>query len=160
MKQHILAATILSACLVAPAAAQMYVGAGVGASKTDSEETSWKVYGGYQFTPNWGIELGYTDLGRYLGSGAEAWSIAGTGTILMGPNWSLLGKLGATSNNTHFPGSSDHRNGVLVGIGVGYSFTKNVGMRLEYEDFGKLTSNGQGNDSRGNNISLSLKYSF
>ena len=160
MKQHILAAAILAACLAAPAAAQMYVGAGIGGSKTDSTETSYKLYGGYQFTPNWGIELGYNDLGRYLGSNIEAVTLAGTGTILMGPNWSLLGKLGATMNKAHFPGAGDHRNGLLVGVGVGYSFTKNVGVRLEYEDFGKLTSNGTGNNSRGNNVGLSIKYSF
>lgn len=160
MKQHILAAAILSACLAAPAAAQMYVGGGIGQSKTDSHETSLKLYAGYQFTPNWGVELGYNDLGRYLGSDVEAWTLAGTGTILMGPNWSLLGKLGATMNKATFPGAGDHRNGLLVGVGLGYSFTKNVGVRLEYEDFGKLTSNGAGNNSRGNNLGLSIKYSF
>jgi OOP family OmpA-OmpF porin len=160
MKKQILAAAIFAACTAAPAMAQMYVGAGAGASKTDSHETSWKLYGGFQFSPNWGIELGYTDLGRYLGARADAWSLAGTGTMPLSPNWSLLGKLGVTSNHARFAGAGEHRTGLLAGIGVGYSLTKNVGVRLEYEDFGKLSKNGIGNNSHGNNIGLSVKYSF
>ena len=153
-------AAAFSAALVAgPASAQMYLGAGLGASKTDTNETSWKLYGGFQFNPTWGLELGYTDLGSYRGSDIESWSLAGTGTLPLGERWSLLGKLGAAWNRPNFAGASN-RTDLLVGVGVGYRITRNLGLRLEYEDFGKLSNVSTGNNSRGSNLGLGLKYAF
>ena len=159
MKKLLLAAAFSAAIVAEPASAQMYLGAGVGASKTDTDENSWKLYGGFQFSPTWGLELGYTDLGRYRGSDIESWSLAGTGTLPLGARWSLLGILGAASNRPNFAGASNHT-GLLVGVGVGYSMTRNLGLRLEYEDFGKLSNVGSGNNSRGSNLGLGLKYAL
>lgn len=159
MKKLLMAAAVCAALVAWPASAQMYLGAGVGESKTDSNENSWKLYGGVQFNPIWGLELGYTDLGRYRGSDIESWSLAGTGTLPMGERWSLLGKLGAVWNRPGFTGASNHTD-LLVGVGVGYSMTRNLGLRLEYEDFGKLSNVGHGSNSRGSNLGLGLKYAF
>ena len=159
MKKLLLAAAFSAALVAGPASAQMYLGAGVGASKTDTDENSWKLYGGFQFSPTWGLELGYTDLGRYRGSDIESWSLAGTGTLPLGARWALLGILGAASNRPNFAGASNHT-GLLVGVGVGYSMTRNLGLRLEYEDFGRLSNVGTGNNSRGSNLGLGLKYAF
>jgi len=67
--------------------------------------------------------------------------------------------LGATSNRSNFAGASNHTD-LLAGVGVGYSMTKNVGVRLEYEDFGRLSKASTGNDARGRNLGLSVKYGF
>lgn len=159
MKKLFVATAVSAALIAGPAAAEMYVGIGAGASKTNTNENSWKLFGGYQFNPTWGAELAYTDLGSYRSADIEAWSLAGTATLPLAERWALIGKLGATSNRPHFAGSSNHSD-LLVGLGVGYSLTKNVGVRLEYEDFGKLSKNGIGNDSKGSNLGLSLKYGF
>ena len=159
MKKLLMGAAIAAALVAGSASAQTYLGAGVGASRTDSSETSWKLFGGFQFNPTWGLELAYTDLGRYRGSDIESWSLAGTGTLPLGERWSLLGKLGATSNRASFAGASNHTD-LLAGVGVGYSMTKNLGLRLEYEDFGKLSNVSSGNNSRGTNLGLGLKYAF
>jgi OOP family OmpA-OmpF porin len=137
----------------------MYLGAGIGAAETDTSQTSYKLFGGFQFTPTWGLEIAYTDLSKYNGANFESASLAGTGTLPLDENWSLLGKLGASSNRSHFAGSSRHTD-LLVGAGVGFKLSKNAGLRLEYEDFGKLSDNNPGNNSRGRNLSLDLKYSF
>ena len=79
MKKLLMGAAIAAALVAGSASAQTYLGAGVGASRTDSSETSWKLFGGFQFNPTWGLELAYTDLGRYRGSDIESWSLAGTG---------------------------------------------------------------------------------
>lgn len=158
MKKILMAATIAAAFVALPASAQLYVGGGIGSSKNDSREDSWKLYTGYQFNPTWGIEAAYNDLGQYRGADVESYSLAGTGTMPLNERWSLIGKLGASTNRPEFAGSSDHTD-VLIGLGVGYSFTKNVGMRVEYEDFGKLSDAGGGN-SRGRNLGVSLKYGF
>jgi len=158
VKKILIAAAVAAACAAAPAAAQMYLGGGVGASRTDTDETSYKLYGGYQFNPNWGAELAYNDLGRYRNANIESWTLAGVGTLPLTAQWSLLGKLGLASNRSRFAGTTNYE-ALLVGVGVGYSFTKQVGLRLEYEDFGKLSNQGGGN-SRGSNLSLSLRYAF
>lgn len=159
MKKLLMAAAVAAALVAGQASAQMYLGAGAGSSKTDNREDSWKLYGGYQFNPTWGAELGYNDLGRYRGADVESWTLAGTGTMPLNERWSLLGKLGVAMNRPQSAGLSD-RTDLLMGLGVGYTLSRNVGLRLEYEDFGKLAKNGIGSDSRGNNVSLSLKYMF
>ena len=50
----------------------------------------------------------------------------------------MLGKLGASSNRAHFAGASRETE-FYAGVGVGLAMTKNIGLRLEYEDFGKLS---------------------
>lgn len=159
MKKLLMTAVLSVAFIAGSASAEMYLGAGVGASKTDNNDDSWKLYTGIQFTPTWGLELGYTDLGSYRGSDVESWTLAGTGTMSLDERWSLLGKLGAASNRPNFSGASNHTDW-LVGVGVGYSMSKNLGFRLEYEDFGKLSDVSTGNNSRGRNLGLSLKYAF
>lgn len=159
MKKLLMAAAFSVVFIAVPASAEMYLGAGFGAARTDGHEHSWKLYTGVQFDPTWGLELGYTDLGSYRGSDVESWTLAGTGTMPLGERWALLGKLGAASNRAHFSGASNHTDW-LVGVGVGYSMSKNLGLRLEYEDFGKLSDVSTGDNSRGRNLGLSLKYAF
>jgi OmpA-OmpF porin, OOP family len=159
MKKLFMAAAVATAFVAVPASAQMYIGAGVGSSKLDNREDSLKLYGGYQFNPTWGAELGYNDLGKNRGGDIESWTLAGTGTMPLNERWSLMGKLGAAFNRPEFLGSSD-RTSLLMGVGVGYTLSRNVGVRLEYEDFGKLSKNNIGSTSKGNNVSVSLKYSF
>lgn len=157
MKKIFVAVAVSAAFVAFPASAQLYLGGGLGEAKTDTRETSWKLYGGYQFTPTWGLELGYNDLGKYRGADIESYSLAGTGTIPLNERWSLLGKLGAAENRPDAPGAGNHTD-VLLGVGVGYSLSRNVGVRLEYEDFGKLSD--ASGSSRGRNLGLSLKYGF
>ncbi|MDP3716064.1 MAG: hypothetical protein Q8R21_06595, partial [Burkholderiales bacterium] len=72
MKKLLMAATVAAALVAGQASAQMYMGAGVGSSKLDNREDSWKLYGGYQFNPTWGAELGYNDLGQNRGGDMES----------------------------------------------------------------------------------------
>lgn len=202
----IAASLLASSLLAAPAFAQFYVGGGVGAAKSsglngsgvslgvpftvggDTTKTSWKLYGGYQFTPNWGIEAQYSDLGKRSaninfgapinaggttsGSTASQWSLAGTGTLPINSNVYLMGKLGASRNKfdsysltvagASATGAGSNKTDLLAGIGIGYDFTKNIGVRFEYENFGKFSSNGGGGGGsiKADNWGASLKYSF
>ena len=167
MKKLLIASAVAAALVAGQASAQMsstkmsapqlYVGAGAGTVKNDNREDSWKLYAGYQFDQTWGAEVAYNDLGQYRGADVESWSLAGTGTMPMNEKWALHAKLGATSNRTDFAGGGNHT-ALLAGVGVSYSLSRNVGLRLEYEDFGKLADSG--NDNRGKNVALSVKYGF
>ncbi len=159
MKKILLAAAFGAAFVSAPASAQWYVGAGVGLANTDSNETSVKILGGYQHDRHWGIEAALTDFGNYRGSDAKSVSLAVTGTLPLDRGWALMAKLGVSSNRTGLAGSSD-RTEALVGIGVGYTLSRNLGLRLEYEQYGRLADPGSGFNDRADNLALIGKYSF
>jgi len=161
--KRILSASVLSAAFTAaPASAQVshvYLGAGVGIANTDSSEFSWKILGGYQHDRNWGIEAAYTDLGNYRGSSADALSLALTATLPLDRRWALIAKAGVASNRTRVAGASDHGD-ALVGIGVAYSVNRRVGLRLEYEQYGRVAGPGSGFNDRADNLALIGKLSF
>lgn len=184
MKKILSACAVAAAFVAAPAFAQGYVGLGFGSSTMSNVDVApvtggntskgtVKVYGGFQITPNWGIEGQYSDLGkrdlRNTTTGATGdfrasqFSIAGTGTLPLSSGFSLLGKLGVSGNK--LSGSANVGNGsatsLLIGVGVGYNFTPALSARLEYEDFGKMGTNAANNANvRANAYSLSLKYAF
>ncbi len=77
----------------------------------DETDTGWKLFGGYQFTRNWGVEFAYVDLGKATVNSrgtvagvtdvyrseatAKGWSLAGVGTVMVSDTFGLFGKLGA-----------------------------------------------------------------
>ena len=86
---------------------------------------------------------------------AKSWATSAVGSIPMGSSgFSLLGRLGITYNfaeRSGFTGdgltvaatfprppASKHRFSPLWGVGVGYDFSPALGLRLEYEDYGKF----------------------
>ena len=185
MKKILTACAIAAATLTAaPAFAQGYVGFGAGSSKISGADSGTftggntnkslvKIFGGFQFTPNWGAELQYSDLGKRDISNAgvpvgsfttSQYSIAGTGTLPLSSGFSLLGKLGVSANRVNAPAgalSSSNNTSAMIGIGASYSFTPALSLRVEYEDFGKVaTIAANGSTVRANAYSISLKYGF
>jgi OmpA-OmpF porin, OOP family len=156
MKKILLAAALSAAFVAAPASAQWYAGAGPGSAKTDTRETSVKGLVGYQVDRNLGIEMAVTDFRSYQDSSAKAVSLAVVGTLPLDGPWALMGKMGVTSNRTGFAGSNS-RTQLLVGVGVGYTINKNLGLRLEWEQYGKLAA---GVNDTADNLALIGKYSF
>jgi OOP family OmpA-OmpF porin len=156
-------AALIATALALPVAAQAqqtYIGASVGSSaqKYSAEgssdtvnETSYKVFGGYNFTKNYGVEAGFVDFGDADGSvdGISAtlkptsFYIAATATYPIAPQLFVTGKLGVATNHTKlevpYAGYSDSENKTtaVIGIGLAYQFTKNVSGVVDYEYFGK-----------------------
>jgi opacity protein-like surface antigen len=159
MKKTLMATAIIAAFAAAPAFAGPYVGAGVGSARTDSNNTGTKVFAGFQSTENLGFQVAYNNFGGYRGAKATAWSVAVVGTMPIDPNWDVFAKVGATENRTTLPGSGRHSD-VLLGMGVGYNFNKNVALRFEYEDFGKLPADNLGNRWKATNWGVNVKYTF
>lgn len=83
---------------------------GVAVSNCKDTDTAWKIFGGYQFTPNLAVELGYNDFGRISGDAtvslggstfagnakieATAFELTGVGMLPLGHQFSVYGKLG------------------------------------------------------------------
>jgi len=164
------------------------LGIPVTAAADKTNETSYKLYGGYQFTPNWGLELGYADLGSGYSSNvtigglpgvvtakADTWYVAATGTLPFRNGFSLLGKIGMASSHvaaadlclagTCFSMGSESRSQAMYGVGLEYAFAGKWTARLEYEDYGKLTSDdvwgtGDSGAIKGNSWYLGARYNF
>ena len=122
----------------------------------DGKDTGFKIFGGYQFNQYFGLELAYVDLGKasysgtflgapVTGGAVETWGVnfSAVGTLPLGSNFALFGKVGFftweseasdTTGGVPFSGTEDGTD-VSYGLGVSYNFTKNFGVRAEWESF-------------------------
>lgn len=165
-----------------PAAAQMspgnaYIGASIGQAKfsdwcgnvgdfapssCDDKDTAFRLFGGYQFHRNIGVELGYADLGEanfngtFLGvpvTGKDqftAWDLVAVGSWPLGTGFSVFGKLGlfygkveASANVAGGVGTnSDTGTDLTFGLGAAYDFTKNLGVRAEWQRYNDFSDAG------------------
>jgi OOP family OmpA-OmpF porin len=133
--------------------------------------TGYKLYGGKQFTENWGVELAYTSLGKFsrdatvtggtapLGGTEygevkpECWSLSAVGTLPVGNNFSLMGKAGLcrwddtakayeTAAGTIYPELAlTTGTNLTFGLGAKYNFSNNWAIRAEWEDFDHVVHN-------------------
>lgn len=162
-----LAAAIAATTLFgAPAAeAQPYIGASVGrsdykidttgASAADTKDTGVKLYGGAMFTPHFGVEAAYFDLGKARG----AVSLPGLGTVdvsakVRGVSLSGIAALpvgdasvfakagiaqvrGEVEARTPLGSGSESKSSLqpTFGVGASYAFTSNLSARIEWERF-------------------------
>ncbi|RFB74110.1 MULTISPECIES: outer membrane beta-barrel protein [unclassified Herbaspirillum] len=148
-----------------------------GTSKKESD-TGFKVFGGYQFTPNWAAELEAVDFGKFqadstfLTSRVKASAIGASviGSYPLSSEFSVFGKLGAAAKFTKVDESAPiigykysqkkTSGSVLAGVGAEYKLSAQLSLRAEYEYFGK-TSVGETTGKLTNSLaSLGLRYSF
>lgn len=131
------------------------VAAGATSVTTDDSDTGWKIYGGYQFHRNWGVEVGYVDLGSvgitgrvgavpFTGNAdVTAWTLALVGTLPINQSFDIFGKVGlyrwknkaSVSAAGIAAAADDNGTDGMVGIGLRYNFTKNFGVQVEAEHF-------------------------
>lgn len=167
------------------ATAQSLVGAGVtaGALTEDERGNAYKAFIGVPLSPNWAIEAGYFDLGRF---GLDAVTVpAGTvtgttriqglnldlvGTLPITERWSLLGRVGAAYAETKGSVSGTGASGVSAlssnkrdthykyGFGTEYAFTPALTMRLEGERY--HVNDAMGQRANVDLISVGLVYRF
>ncbi|MFN2645154.1 MAG: outer membrane beta-barrel protein [Burkholderiales bacterium] len=176
---------LAAATLAVPAAAQMrspslssaYIGGSIGQSKfkadcgpldCDKEDTSFRLFGGYQFTPNIAAELGYASLGKLKVNGidgdieATAWDLSAVGMFPIVDKLSILGRLGVArvegKASGAFGSESDTKNGVTFGLGAQYDFTRNLGLRAEWQRY-KVDA-GSAGDADLDNLNIGVLWRF
>lgn len=157
---------LAAAALAHPAFAQnttAYAGASAGRSKADidctgtltcdTSGTAWKIFAGYMFHPNFGVEGAWFDQGKakftapvtggpdaygeFKGRGFGLYALAQAN---QGP-WSGFVKAGVVSARATGSASVSGISGSVSethtnfgwGAGGGYDFTRNFGARLEFE---------------------------
>jgi OOP family OmpA-OmpF porin len=163
-----------------------FAGPAGGRYSDDKTDSAYKVYGGYTFNPMWAIEGGYAGLGTAnrtftpaaptTGSASikhknSALFVKAKATFPVGNAVGLFGTLGVSSNKTtatyltSIPGdtntSGTHTQySPVVGLGAEWAWKPNVGVRFEYEDYGKFGN--QANTGRSKMLfwSVGLTYAF
>lgn len=150
--------------------AGFYVGGSLGQSSFDKEivrelitlgtvdtsDTGFKVFGGYQFNRNVGLEVAYVDLGKASYSGfagpapvtggkveVTGVNLSAIGAWPVAPNFDVFGKIGflswedKASDVTGGVPFSDKIEGtdLSFGFGAAWHLTRNVRLRVEWERF-------------------------
>lgn len=150
--------------------AGFYVGGSLGQSSFDKEivrelitlgtvdtsDTGFKVFGGYQFNRNVGLEVAYVDLGKASYSGfagpapvtggkveVTGVNLSAIGAWPVAPNLDVFGKIGflswedKASDVTGGVPFSDKIEGtdLSFGFGAAWHLTRNVRLRVEWERF-------------------------
>lgn len=112
-------------------------------SGLDTADTGFKLYGGYSFTPNLALELGYVDLGKFshsLGSiKAQGVFLDAVGLFPIAPQWSVLGRVGVVDTRTKVDvlglTDKDSATNLKVGAGLQYDITPSTSVRGEWERY-------------------------
>ena len=119
-------------------------------------DTGYKIFVGYQFNQNFGLEFAYVDLGEasYRGSyfglsvtggtvKVSGLNISAVGTLPLNPSFALFGKVGMFSwdakanditGGVPFSGKDDGTD-LSFGLGASYNINKNVSVRGEWERY-------------------------
>ena len=166
-------------------AAQNALGTGVtpGPLSVDERGNAYKIYLGFPMSPNWAVEAGYFNLGRFGfdGSTTPPGTVSGSakiqglnldlvGTLPITDRWSLLGRVGAAYAETQSSISGTGAGEVAAssaskrdthykyGFGTQYAFTPALTLRLEGERY--RVNNMVGQHSDVDLISLGLIYRF
>ncbi|RFC35897.1 MAG: OmpA-OmpF porin, OOP family [Candidatus Nitrotoga sp. SPKER] len=171
-----------------------YLGGSVGQSKykdipqglrnVDDTDTGYKVYGGYQINPNWGVEATYFDLGKFTGNDTafngssvvpvnasakvQAWGLAGVFTAPITSGFSVFGKLGFTRSELKTNASGlnftahqkESRTGANYGVGAKYDFTPNFAVRAEWERLNKVGEDATTGETDMDFLSAGLTFKF
>lgn len=180
---------ILAALLVSSSAAFAgpgYVGVSAGSStqklgaddfSLSESATAFKIVGGYQATPMFGLEAGYVRFGEAsisadgasIGSEPTSFYAALTGTVPVSPAFNLFAKLGvAKSKTTIFASDVDGRDefeesgtSAVVGIGAQYKFSDTMSLVAEYENFGKVAKDSESSANvKVSLVSVGLRIAF
>lgn len=140
----------------------------------DGTDTAFKIFGGYMFNRHFGLEAAYVDLGEASYSGnflgfpvtggrveVTGLNVSALGALPIGERFCLFGKIGLfmweaeasdTTGGVPFSAQQDGTD-LSFGIGLGYQFTRNLGVRAEWEMFTT-------EDAESNLISVGLLWRF
>ena len=155
----------------------------VTSTTSDNRDTGYKLFGGYQINPNFAVEGGYFDLGRFgyssttipTGSFSGSTRVKGLNLDLLGmlplsERFSIFGRIGAAyaQSKASFSStgavplnlSSRNRNGtdLKYGVGLQYALSDALALRAEVERY--RINDPLRNRGNVNMASLGLVYSF
>jgi OOP family OmpA-OmpF porin len=139
---------------------------------SDGYKPSAKIFGGYEFDQNWGVEAGYTDLRNsdfnYSANGVNgtgrtkgnSYYVAGKYNYPVNDQFAVYGKLGLQHSERKLESAvlnlKDTDTGAYGAVGVQYNLNQQVALTAEYERYGKSKAFGAKADA----WTVGARYSF
>ena len=157
-------------------AAQPYIGAKVGQYDLDGAKdkgTSYGVYGGAKFTPNFGVEAEYLttsdeDFNDVQEYSADTYGLYATADYAFPNTGGLYGKgrLGVAKNEVDLESksnlvkvtSSGSETGVAGGLGLGYNIAPNASIEAMYNWYPSIETDGEDLDASGVTLGAHFKF--
>lgn len=162
---------------------------GITATSTlNEDDTGFKLFAGYQFNKNLAVEGGYVDLGKPIefssvvtapGAGTvkttiknDGWNMDVVGILPINDAFSAFGKVGLYYSKTTLDVSATGAGGTAAvsanktettpkfGLGANYAFTKNVGVRAEWERYKNLGDNNTTGEGDVDLWSIGVSFKF
>lgn len=147
---------------------------------TSSNDFGWKAQLGYQMSPSWALEGGYSSLGRaeyttsntlYTAKGSKKADLINldlVGKLPLNRSFSLLGRIGGYRWETKsdlpttagMRGVNENGYDVKAGVGAQYDFTPNVAIRGEFERFNGVGKQETAGDSKVNLFTVGAVLKF
>lgn len=162
-----------------------YVGASVGQTdfnnsnlsninpnSKDEKATGWKLFLGFPLSQTFSLEAGYMDLGEQTASAgattakanANVYNVAGVARFPVTDRISIFGKFGGyrwgMHSRTGETTANDDGFNLTYGLGGQFSVNKDIGVRVEWEQFRNLGYNLTTGKSNVNFLSVGLVYNF
>ena len=145
--------------------------------------TGYKLYGGYKFNPNFALEGGYVDLGKFgftantlpVGSlngdiRLRGFNLDAVGILPLSDRFSAQARIGLASMQARDtfsgtgavgvsnPNPSKRDTNIKVGVGLEYAITPNLGVRGDFERY--RVNDAVGNRGHIDMVSVGLVYYF
>lgn len=140
-----------------------YIGGDVGSTRLNGQtdrHNSYGVYVGYEFVPNFALEVGARRLGDFKACCArvkiDQAAVSVIGAVPLGNAFNVFARIGfnklqTTSAAEHTAAeSTSSSKGSLVGVGMGYTFSPTVWVRAEIQK--------PRNEMSNVSIGVSIKY--
>ncbi len=126
-----------------------YIDESIDGIRIDTDASSYRIYGGYGFTRNFGVEVAYLDLGTFretidvggvavpVSASADGFSLAAVGTLPLSERFSAMGRLGyyfhdGESSVAGITERDSSEESPFIGIGLAFELTEvldlNVGV--------------------------------
>jgi opacity protein-like surface antigen len=141
---------------------------------SDKSGNAISIFGGYNFDPNFGAEVGYTRFGSFSetesvggvdtrqdGSARSFYGV-GTARAKLSDSFGVHGRAGVSFgkvSGTNVLPASDQLTGsktsLLVGLGADFKLTPNVTLTADYDHYGKVSNN-----VKANTLMFGAKVSF
>ena len=145
-----LALALITGSALAAHAEGLYVGGALGSPHYGGDAVNGisssgggaagKLFGGYQFNPNFGLEGGWFDLGHTEDVNGKA-KVQGAyfdavGKFGIAPKWSLTGSAGVAEGRFRTPNDVDDNSPALkLGVGVEYAMSPTTSLSLGYDRY-------------------------
>lgn len=156
----------------------LYVGGNLGTTHHGAKDAghikdqsfAWGVYGGYNFHPHLGVELGYQNFGKVeagpYSARSDALSADMVARLPITQSIGLFSRVGMAYVDSSTSGPGAHGSsalGLKLGFGAEFKLSQNLALRTEFVQYRNTPGQQSGNGSFAKSkelLNAGLKYSF